>query len=671
MAKHYLFLAALFLLLNCLTAQEFDVREFKPDPSDITARMQEHQRRTVNDEPCALIKVITNIRGMSFESNIGIVDLVPQEDGYWLYIAPRERRIKLMAPGYLSLDVDMPEPARSHMVYSLVVASKGTGLPATELVQITFRMNQSNVYIRSGNNAPVASTGSNAVFNVPKGKHTFRFFKEGFSELEKTIDAVDPKVVEIELQPGQTQSSLALSGFIIINSEPQGAEIFLNEQRIGTTPHQGRFIAGAYNLRLRYPLYYDHEATFTLSEGETVNLPVASLKPRFGYWQISSTPSNAEVLLNGRPVGTTPLSRSQISSGNHELIVRSPLYHEHKENFSIADGDNKSFNISLKEAFGHLVITSDPGGAKVFIEGREVGTSPYENRRQPSGTYSIRLTKDLYSDTHEHITVNDGQKTERFIPLSKNFGTLIVNAPGADIYVNNVKVGSGSINLNRPPGQYKVKATKNLHIDDERDVFIVVGQTESLNLSPRPRQGGLSIVSEPFETRGAEIFINGQKRSETTPAVFPLLIGNYSVTVKKPGFLESTQSVQITEGRESELTYRLQTFEGSMLQKARRHKTAKIIYGSATIAAAGAGAYYRYSAMQLADDYKTATTDATAIYDKYERHDLYSYIAFGAAVPLGVMTIVKAVQQKKAQRQASVAFMPVQGGGMLSLRVGF
>ncbi|MCA1751385.1 MAG: hypothetical protein LC670_06260, partial [Flavobacteriales bacterium] len=58
----------LLLLATTLSAQEFDIRSFEAIPNDLSARKE--VRRTVNDEPCALIKVVTNIKGMQFQSNI-------------------------------------------------------------------------------------------------------------------------------------------------------------------------------------------------------------------------------------------------------------------------------------------------------------------------------------------------------------------------------------------------------------------------------------------------------------------------------------------------------------------------------------------------------------------------------------------------------------------------
>jgi len=544
----------LFLTTN-IQSQEFDIREFKADPNDLSARV--YELRTANDEPAALIKITTNIKGMQFDSNIGIVDVEHKDDGYWVYVAPRERRIRIMATDYLAQDISLPEPARSLTVYHLVIASRGA-VASSDLVRVTFRLNQNNVYIRSGQGAPVLSNTTNAVFNVPRGEHTFRFIKQGFAEKEQTINLTEDQVIAITLEPGQVTTSFALSGMVLVTSEPSGAEVFLNDQRAGVTPYQGSQIAGNYTLLLRHPSYHDHYEQFILKEGETNTLTNIRLKPRYGYWEITTNPSGATVHLNGRLVGTTPLARGQILSGQHELMLRKRLYHQHTESFSIDDGNEKKLDITLKPAFGKLVITSDPPGASVLIDGREAGTTPYSNPRQPSGDYNITLKKELHADVHDNFRITDNETTERFLALTMNYGTVEIQTDDAEIFINEQRIGRGNRTQNLAPGNYRIRATKENHEDDEKDVFVMLGQTQRVSLAPQPRMGSVRIISEPFETAGAEIYINGLKQPQTTPAVIPLLFGEYDVTIKKAGFIDVKRRISIREEQEADLNTTMQ-----------------------------------------------------------------------------------------------------------------
>ncbi len=724
-----------------------DKLEVVNQTEELKTQLHDDQMR---HEKEALIVVNSNPTDLDLEftedSSVPITEIRKDPNDvnrYLLYVKPQDQVIKINhkeSGAYES--IILKNLLAKEVRYFLVILPDNLRIGATtEGIKVIFRMNQSDVYIRLDEMAPVQALESSTVFIVPAGEHTFRFIKNGFKDEILNINVQEEQTIDISLSPGTSATRLTLNRYIIVTSEPSGAEVFLNEQRVSTTPYQHKHIAGAYNLMLRYPLYYDHNEHFNLSEDANFIVPPVKMKPHFGYWQVSSSQLDAEVYLDNKLIGKTPILHSKIRSGEHNLRIKKDLYHEYNENFTIADGDdkkinvqleeaygllkiittppgaalfidgkqsgvtpyenrqqpsgnynirlskdlyhehlesltlsdgeNKILNIQLKEAFGQLKITSDPPGAKVFIEGVEVGVTPYENPQQPAGSLNIRLTKELYSDTREQAIVSDGQKTERFLPLSRNYGTLKVNAPEADIYIGNNKVGSGSYVANLTPGQYKLKASRYLHTDDEREVFIMLGQTENIKLSPKPRQGALSISSIPFETRGAEIYINGRKLSETTPATLPALIGNHTITIKKQGYLEVSQSIEVKENREQELVFNMQTFDGSMMQKASKHKTAKILYGSATLAAIGTGAYFSYSAMKLAKEYNTATSDATAVYDKYEQHNLYSYIAFGTAIPLGVMTLVKMAQQKKVMKKMNLTVLPSNDGMMFYLAWNF
>jgi hypothetical protein len=671
MKKYLLFI----VLMSGLTLLAQDLRQLELVGKAEKLSSEIASRRDRDGNMAAAIQVLSDMDGFSYDSYNGVVGNVDSRPGMDIvYVQTSERVLEIYKTGYEPLQLILSELGiylQPRDVWRIRISGDAVVVSTSDLVRVTFRMNESQVYIRSGDNAPVMSTGNTAVFNVPKGTQRFRFIKEGFEEFEVSRNIQNDEVIEVSLEPGVITTTLTLNGWIIVSSEPTGAEVYLNEQRVGVTPYQGRHLAGDYNLLVRIPMYYDHNERFTLDEGATVDLPKIDMKPRFGHWEVSSTPTGAEVLLDGRAIGTTPLERSRISSGQHTLIVRKDLYNDYEEQFLIQDGDEKQVTANLSPAFGELVINSEPSGAKVFLDGKEVGTTPYRNPQQASGTYSIKLTKSLYSDALDEAVVTDTKTTERFIALSQNFGVLEVSAPGARILIDGEEVGTGSYTANLAPGAYQVKALKDRHYDGEKEVFVVLGQTEKVVFDLKAKQGALSVVTNPFEARGAEILINNERRKEQTPAVIPLLVGDYTVKVRKDGYVEQERRINISEGKEETLMFDLQTYEGSMAQQIRQYKNAKMIYGAATLVSAAAGAYLLYSSDQLAKEYPTATTDATSIYDRMEQQQTLSYVAFGVAVPLGVMYLVKGAKLRKARNKVQLTAMPVEGGGVVGLLVSF
>ncbi|MEM9051585.1 MAG: PEGA domain-containing protein [Bacteroidota bacterium] len=543
--------SAFFVLVALnISAQEFDIRSFSVVPNDLSARKE--VRRTVNDEPCSLIKVVTNIKGMQFQSNIGIVDVSRQADGYWVYVAPRERRIKLLAEGYLSRDVSMPEPAEELAVYELVVSTAGTQARGSksDLVSVTFRLNEDEVFIRSGNNAPIESNGKSAVFNLPKGTRSFSFYKDGFEEQIRELDIEETTVLDIEMLPGTETSAISVSGFIVITSEPAGAEVFLNDQKVGTTPYQAQHVTGSYELALRSYLYYDYVENFELKDRSTYELPQIELKPQFGYITIYTEPTDAEVFINDKSIGQSPIYKRQLGSGYHSVRVRKSKHYESSESFTLEDSEEKNITLDLKPAFGRLEITSEPSKAAVFIDEVKVGRTPYINETKSSGTYNVRVEKDLFAPTRSVVTIKDEESVEEFYALTANFGTLIVESEGSEIYLDGKLAGANRVEQQLKAGQYLVEARKPKHTNHTQAVFVMVGSTKEVELSPVGKYGALSILTTPFEAAGAEIWVDGRKTEYKTPSVFELLEGKYEIRLIKPPFNEEYFSIIIEENIE-------------------------------------------------------------------------------------------------------------------------
>lgn len=88
-------------------------------------------------------------------------------------------------------------------------------------------------------------------------------------------------------------------------------------------------------------------------------------------------------------------------------------------------------------------------------------------------------------------------------------------------------------------------------------------------------------------------------------------------------------------------------------KKFKRKRGAKNFWMISTFVAAGAGAYLMYASEEFYNDYGLALDSNTAI-DMRDNSELYEQLAlasFGAAVPMAIMTIVKAAQQNSAKKR--------------------
>lgn len=643
----------LFILLSfsfLFSAEMIITKPLTEQMGDLTLRQS--PKTDFSGNPCALVKINTDLDPFDeIGSNRTPVDIVTKTGEVWVYLSAGDKRLYLSKSGYARLIYDIPLQLQSNTVYSMTIMARGEEVEVTTL---TFNLNIEDVVISREGKAPISATSTIAPFRLPRGKYNFIFEKQGYQTQTKEIILQDDKTVEITMEEGSSEVIFSAPGIVTIQSEPEGAEVELNGQKVGTTfgTYQGSHYAGEYTLTLRKDLYHPTSKSFALNAGEVMDIPKIILKPRFGYWQISSEPSGADIYLDEKHIGQTPLKKEKIPSGDHTLRITKNKYKTHQETFVIKDGDEPKFDVNLKPNFALLEITSAPEtDATVFIDNNEVGKTPYSEPMMQAGTYIIRIEKELWSGTTKTITIRPEIPEKINLILTKDFGTLIVEAEESNILLNNKIVGIGNFEQKLKPGSYKIKATKEKHHDDEKTVFVNVGQTTREKLSPIPMLGSISVFAvdkrnSSKKITGAEIFLNNKDSKKKTPAVLELLYGNYALKLKHSDYLDFSQNINLKEGDTKTVTIEMDTYSGSILAKRNKWKTQGWIGSIASALIAGGGYYCNMQMNDNLDKYNNAsvTTDAMNYKQKtqdFENYRDYCYYAASGTVIYSIFSWIK------------------------------
>ena len=128
-------------------ANKFIVESFKLDPGDLAA--QRFERMDDSDHPCAIIKVMTDIEGLSFESNIAIVGSVVIKPGeYWVFVSPGEKRLRILKKGFIPLEINCSEfnvRIESSSVYVIKIKSETPEAPLIDITQQKGTFNLSSI----------------------------------------------------------------------------------------------------------------------------------------------------------------------------------------------------------------------------------------------------------------------------------------------------------------------------------------------------------------------------------------------------------------------------------------------------------------------------------------------------------------------------------------------
>ena len=634
------------LLLLCLSTialgQQSINRQMKA--SDIS------ETTTIIDAGKSLLIVNSQIRNLKFDSNRGVLSVDWQSSSKaYVWLKPGTQQVSMSAEGFI--DVSLPTFAfQNKRAFEINITASGFGseIRADEnLVEVQFMVDQDQVYVSYGDMAPMLSKAKVIPYKLPKGTYTFRFQKDGFADETRTIVVDQPQVVDIAMKAGQSTEKFKLPVIVTITSDPIGAEIILNGQRVDVTPKSLELTAGTHQLELRKALYYGDASKFSLVEGESKSI-TRTLKPRFGYITVTSNVANAKTTIDGKLQDPKTLTKQPIESARHEIKVDADLYHSFATTLEIKDGDEKAVTAELKPAFGRLEIKSYPeNGATVFIDNKQVGVTPYVNEKQPSGDYLVKITKKLFGDAEDRITVNDEKSTIKNMVMSQNFGTLTVTAPEASITLNGTNVGKGSYTGRLQPAKYTVRAERGaLYTPAEKDIFIRTGESETIVLKPEPRQGSVSVFVDPASASGTDISVDGVSKGKA-PLVLPLLIGDYTITAKHPDFLEAFEKVTVKEREKSTLKFQLMTYDGSIAQRKARWGIPKWAGVAGAVAGVAATFYFNSQANKAYDKYKNAITptDAGNYRSASDNNILYYKISISVASVSAVTALVSMIVQ--------------------------
>ena len=108
---------------------------------------------------------------------------------------------------------------------------------------------------------------------------------------------------------------------------------------------------------------------------------------------VETTPPGAEVLVDGRRVGRTPLQRYDISAGLREITLRHPDYETVRiEGRRFRDGRVVRIRRVLEAGTGELMVTTTPPGAWVEVNGERVEErTPVTLGGLPAGRLEVKL----------------------------------------------------------------------------------------------------------------------------------------------------------------------------------------------------------------------------------------------------------------------------------------
>src|SRR3972149_6174540 len=258
---------------------------------------------------------------------------------------------------------------------------------------------------------------ANLRFALPEGTHTYKLQLEGYQDTEGKFDIIKNRITRITGYMNRL-GSIPL-GKVNISSDPPGALVAIDDIYLGqyTPTTVGKLFDGDYTYRLTRSGYSDATGTFTVTNGQTVDLN-PKLIQNDTILDISANVIATMIYIDDHTEGwTTPAEIIGLSPGEH--IYRLVTPDTYGDGFDDATGTfkieankttivNAELNIK-KSGKGNLIVNSIPIEARVFIDDIDTKSiTPDSIIGMEPGIHTVKLTLDGYKDWAGTVNIISG-----------------------------------------------------------------------------------------------------------------------------------------------------------------------------------------------------------------------------------------------------------------------
>jgi hypothetical protein len=250
-----------------------------------------------------------------------------------------------------------------------------------------------------------------------------------------------------------------VSGVVMVDSGPRGAEVIIDGKVEGVTPVQVPVSPGQHSLEVRSGTV-TRMSTLDVRSGTLLSHHVEfapETKP-MGRLEVASEPAGARVTIDGVSRGTTPVTIPEIAAGTYNVVISSGNSSVTRS-VAVAGGASSSVFASVAPAgsAGGWIALTAPIALNVLEDGRLLGRSDVDRLMLPAGRHELELVNaDLGFRTTVSIDVAPGRTATRAVPMPN--GTLSINAlPWANVWIDGKPVGITPLgNLSVPIGSHDI-----------------------------------------------------------------------------------------------------------------------------------------------------------------------------------------------------------------------
>ena len=416
-----------------------------------------------NDNLCALLKVtVTNRLQNELVLSTGGLSVVKREeksDGeIWFYVPYQVKNLTFTCKGYSRM-APVPVNLKAGEVYRLTIA---TDAAVSTVMTATVSSNylKMKVYPEDALLSLGRTSDCEITTEVLSDGTFARLLDYGtyYYRIEHSLYETETGTVEVSGSNDVRQVSLrpAYNTLTVLSAPDAGADVFINGERMGTTPLtlDEKLKKGRYALRLVLRDYEPYEDTVLLTGDGTRITRSAVLNPLYAIVTVRSDDSQAQIWVDKEYKGTGSWTGRLSGEVTHVVESRRESHQPQSRSVTVEAGETgRIIEVPAPvPLYATLNIETDPVMAEVQIDGKNVGTAPLVEQvligkrtvsASMSGYETETATVELQHNETKTVTISLQEKPAYTPPASSSYSSAYTPAPYKSTPSSSYSSGSG------------------------------------------------------------------------------------------------------------------------------------------------------------------------------------------------------------------------------------
>lgn len=268
--------------------------------------------------------------------------------------------------------------------------------------------------------------------------------------------------------------------------------------------------------------------------------------PTSGQLVVISQPAGGEVIVDGQRRGVTPLTLS-LPVGPHSLqlnrdnVTRSIA-------ITVKAGAEATHYVDLQAQpvveVGQLLVTTEPAGARVSVDGQARGVTPVRLADLAPGPHAVSIKSDS-GTIQRSVTVERGQTASLVVSLvaQSAFGWVSISSPVVmQVFEGDQKFGTTETDrIVMPAGRHALKIVNTrLGFQVSRGVDVPAGGAATVKIEIP--DGLVNLNALPW----AEVWVDGRRIGETPLANVKIPVGDHEALFRHPQLGDRRQTFVVT-----------------------------------------------------------------------------------------------------------------------------